>query len=61
MEEYLIRFSQTHESFRLPELQSLALLEGLDMTVVSYSDSVGFQKSNIFFLPRIVQCPSSPA
>ncbi len=35
--EYLIRFSQTHETFRLPELQSLAVLEGVDMEVKSYS------------------------
>ncbi|VBB84147.1 Putative tRNA guanosine-2'-O-methyltransferase TRM11 [Podospora comata] len=35
--EYLIRFSQSHETFRLPELQALAVLEGIDMEVVSYS------------------------
>ncbi|KAK0745001.1 S-adenosyl-L-methionine-dependent methyltransferase [Apiosordaria backusii] len=35
--EYLIRFSQSHETFRLPEIQALAVLEGIEMEVVSYS------------------------
>jgi tRNA G10 N-methylase Trm11 len=35
--DYLIRFSQSHETFRLPEIQSLALIEGIDMKVISYS------------------------
>ncbi|KAK4126032.1 tRNA guanosine-2'-O-methyltransferase [Parathielavia appendiculata] len=34
---YLIRFSQSHETFRLPEIQSLALIEGIDMKVIFYS------------------------
>lgn len=39
--EYLIRFAQFHENFRLPELQSLAALEGIDLEVVQYSLEVG--------------------
>ncbi|KAH6635083.1 S-adenosyl-L-methionine-dependent methyltransferase [Chaetomium sp. MPI-SDFR-AT-0129] len=35
--DYLIRFSQSHETFRLPEIQALAIVEGIDMKVVSYS------------------------
>lgn len=35
--EYLLRFIQTHETFRLPEIQALADLEGIDMEVISYS------------------------
>ncbi|KAK3318898.1 S-adenosyl-L-methionine-dependent methyltransferase [Apodospora peruviana] len=35
--EYLIRFSQSYETFRLPEIQALAVLEGIDLKVVSYS------------------------
>ncbi|KAK3306839.1 S-adenosyl-L-methionine-dependent methyltransferase [Chaetomium strumarium] len=35
--EFLIRFSQSHETFRLPEIQALALIEGIDMRIVSYS------------------------
>ncbi|KAF9873713.1 RNA methylase family protein [Colletotrichum karsti] len=40
--EYLVRFSQAHESFRLPELQALADLEGIDMKVVEYSHETPF-------------------
>lgn len=35
--DYLIRFTQLHETFRLPEIQALAIVEGVDMSVVSYS------------------------
>jgi len=37
MMEYLIRFSQWHETFRLPELHALAMIEGVDLKVVSYN------------------------
>lgn len=40
MEHYLVRFSQSHETFRLPELQALATLEGLDLEVVTYNPEV---------------------
>ncbi|KAF4902238.1 tRNA (guanine(10)-N2)-methyltransferase [Colletotrichum viniferum] len=40
--EYLVRFSQAHESFRLPELQALADLEGIQMKVVEYSAETPF-------------------
>ncbi|KAK4134074.1 tRNA guanosine-2'-O-methyltransferase [Trichocladium antarcticum] len=35
--DYLIRFSQSHETFRLPEIQALAVIEGIDLKVISYS------------------------
>ncbi|KAK0722039.1 S-adenosyl-L-methionine-dependent methyltransferase [Lasiosphaeria miniovina] len=35
--ECLIRFSQSHETFRLPEIQALAVVEGIELKVVSYS------------------------
>ncbi|KAH6632051.1 S-adenosyl-L-methionine-dependent methyltransferase [Chaetomium tenue] len=35
--DYLIRFSQSHETFRLPEIQALALIEGIDLKVISYT------------------------
>ncbi|KAK0643335.1 S-adenosyl-L-methionine-dependent methyltransferase [Cercophora newfieldiana] len=35
--DYLIRFSQSHETFRLPEIQALAVIEGVDLKVASYS------------------------
>ncbi|BDD58459.1 hypothetical protein MPDQ_003412 [Monascus purpureus] len=34
--EYLIRFAQVHESFRLPEIKALATLAGVDLEVVFY-------------------------
>ncbi|KAK2016718.1 tRNA guanosine-2'-O-methyltransferase [Colletotrichum eremochloae] len=40
--EYLVRFSQAHESFRLPELQALADLEGIAMKVIEYSPDSPF-------------------
>jgi tRNA (guanine10-N2)-methyltransferase len=38
--DYLVRFSQTYETFRVPELQALATLEGIEMKVVSYKEDV---------------------
>lgn len=35
--EYLIRFIQTHETFRLPEIEALAEIEGITLEIVSYS------------------------
>lgn len=40
MMNFLIKFAQTHESFRLAEIQALAELEGVDLTIVDYSDEV---------------------
>ncbi|KAK0672506.1 putative tRNA guanosine-2'-O-methyltransferase TRM11 [Cercophora samala] len=52
--EYLIRFSQSHETFRLPELQALAVLEGIDIEVISYS------LDSPFCIIRLLP-PSSPS
>lgn len=40
MMNFLIKFAQTHESFRLAEIHALAELEGVDLTIVDYSDEV---------------------
>lgn len=40
--EYLIRLVQVHETFRRPELESLARLHGIDLHIVEYSDDVCF-------------------
>ncbi|TVY82003.1 tRNA (guanine(10)-N2)-methyltransferase [Lachnellula suecica] len=40
--EYMIRFTQVHETFRLPEIEALAVLEGIDLEVLSYSPSSPF-------------------
>jgi tRNA G10 N-methylase Trm11 len=34
--EYMIRLAQCHETFRVPELQAVATLAGIDLEVVSY-------------------------
>lgn len=38
--EYLIRFVQQHETFRRPEIESLADLAGYSLEWLSYSDHV---------------------
>lgn len=38
--EYMIRFTQTHETFRLAEIKALAVYEGIDLEILSYSPSV---------------------
>lgn len=38
--EYMIRFTQVHETFRLAEIEALAVLEGIHLEVLSYSPSV---------------------
>ncbi|KAK7741856.1 hypothetical protein SLS53_004923 [Cytospora paraplurivora] len=40
--EFLVRFTQVHETFRLPELQALAEAENVPITVVSYSPESPF-------------------
>lgn len=37
----MIRLCQIHETFRLAELNALAVLENIDMEILSYSPSVG--------------------
>jgi len=38
--EYLIRLAQVHETFRWPELESLAKVEGVLLDLVEYSMEV---------------------
>ena len=40
--EYLIRFSQSHETFRMPETQAIAESGGFEMKVLYYDLEVGF-------------------
>lgn len=40
--EYMIRFLQVHETFRLAEIEALAALEGINLEVLSYSLSVRY-------------------
>lgn len=39
--DYLIRFIQTHETFRKPEIDALAEIARLEFQWMFYSDSVG--------------------
>ena len=41
MPEYLVRFAQTHESFRKVELQALADVAGVTLDFVKYEKDVG--------------------
>jgi tRNA (guanine10-N2)-methyltransferase len=68
--EYLIRFSQSHETFRLPEIQAIATLAGVDMKVLHYDLEVCLihrlgclcMTSNYFQSPYcVVQLPSDDA
>ncbi|KAG6014647.1 hypothetical protein E4U54_005009 [Claviceps lovelessii] len=42
MMNFLIKFAQTHESFRLAEIQALAEIEGVNLTIVDYNDGSPF-------------------
>ena len=43
--EYMIRFTQVHETFRLAEIEALAVLEGIKLDVLSYSPSVRYSSN----------------
>lgn len=38
--EYMIRFTQCLETFRLAEIEALAVLEGIELEILSYNLSV---------------------
>jgi hypothetical protein len=40
MMEYMIRLTQVHTNFRLAEIKALAVLENIDLEVLSYSPAV---------------------
>jgi tRNA (guanine10-N2)-methyltransferase len=37
---FLIKFAQAHETFRIPEIRALAILENVDLEVVEYKEEV---------------------
>jgi tRNA G10 N-methylase Trm11 len=51
--EYLIRFTQVHETFRLAEIEALAALENIQLEIISYSPSVSILPKCIFFMLTI--------
>ena len=40
MMDFLVKLAQIHETFRLAELQALAILEDVKLEVLQYSDQV---------------------
>ncbi|KAK6531381.1 hypothetical protein TWF281_008188 [Arthrobotrys megalospora] len=44
MREYLIHFAQVHETFRKPELESLARLFNIDYEILQYSEKTPFAR-----------------
>ncbi|KAL1896979.1 hypothetical protein Cpir12675_002560 [Ceratocystis pirilliformis] len=40
--DFLVRFCQVHETFRIPELESLAVVEGVDLVIKNYREDVPF-------------------
>ncbi len=38
--DFLVKFAQIHETFRLAELEALATLEGIDLVIKSYDSDV---------------------
>lgn len=40
--DFLVRFGQLHETFRVPELQALSEVEGVPISIISYSPTTPF-------------------
>lgn len=57
--EFLIKFAQAHETFRVPEIEALALVEGLEMKIVDYSQDVRYP-SHQYMLVRDLLKKNSP-
>lgn len=43
--DFIVKLAQTHESFRLAEIEALADVEGVDLTVVEYSPEASLSTS----------------
>ena len=54
--DFLIKFASEHESFRVPEIEALAILEGLDLKVKEYDREVSAAS---FSRPFIRTCSHS--
>ncbi|KAF7562039.1 hypothetical protein G7046_g2084 [Stylonectria norvegica] len=48
--DFLIKFAHVHETFRRPEIEALAIVEGIEMTIIDYSIDVG--------LPPVLASPT---
>ncbi|KAK6586290.1 hypothetical protein PZA11_001347 [Diplocarpon coronariae] len=56
--EYMIRFTQTHEKFRLAEINALAVLEGISLELLSYSPSLSSTDAAIRLVRRSILAKS---
>lgn len=48
--DFLIKFASEHESFRVPEIEALATLEGLDLKIIEYDREVRAASSPRLFI-----------
>jgi tRNA G10 N-methylase Trm11 len=55
--EYMIRFTQVHETFRLAEIKALAVFECIDLEVLSYSPSVSASSLTVRIFYSQIQVP----
>jgi tRNA (guanine10-N2)-methyltransferase len=47
--EFIIKFAQTHETFRVAEIESLAVVEKLDLKIIEYDADVSLSQQQVFF------------
>lgn len=58
---FLIKFAQMHLSFRRAEIESLAIVESVDLTIIEYTDDVRsydmklHQRNVVVFLYLIIR------
>lgn len=43
--DFIIKFAQIHETFRVPEIEALAIVEGIDLRIIDYNEKVRETKS----------------
>lgn len=55
--EYMIRFTQVHESFRLAEIKALAVLHNIDLEILSYSPSVSLSSPTVASISYQLKSP----
>lgn len=40
MMDFIIKFAQAHETFRIPEIEALAVIENIPLKVIRYDEAV---------------------
>ncbi len=54
--EFLIRFVQIHESFRMPEIEALAVLTNVNIEFLFYSEDVRLISFSDFYVQCRTNC-----